>query len=77
MPGGYRWQSADAECPYYKDSNRNSIRCEGLLDADGCSTIQLNYALSRDRAWHEKTYCEKSYRFCPIYAAVMSLKDEG
>lgn len=76
MPGGNRWQSADAECPFYKDSNRNCIRCEGLLDTDG-STVQLNYALPSDREWHETTYCEGAYRYCPIHAAILMLKDEG
>lgn len=71
------WEDADAVCPYYKDNNRGTIRCEGLSLDDG-SSVMLNFSRSGERAWHQSTYCRASCEYCPIYRAINAAKyDEG
>ena len=53
--------SFEAQCPFYKEEERNVIYCEGVTDRS-----RIHNAFSTDAAEYKKRYCFDGWKDCMI-----------
>lgn len=60
-----RYVLIKAVCPYYKTSERTSVRCEGTND----TTLRITFQTKELLREHADSYCCSRWRLCP-YAQI-------
>ncbi len=55
-----RWIDADVVCPYYKASQPNRIRCEGV---EAKSNINLTFEDTKKQAEYMGVYCTNIHNY--------------
>lgn len=53
--------SFEAQCPFYKEEDKNIIYCEGVTD-----NSRIHNAFTCDAEQYKKKYCRKEWEACPI-----------
>ena len=61
----------DVKCPFFVAHNKTEVVCEGFMD--NCRTSQ-KFKLAKDKAFHQKTFCENQYERCEMYCSIMHWK---
>lgn len=64
------YNAKDVICPFYRNNEKKTIQCEGLISLDGIQKFGAEKALKI----HMTKYCNSfNYRFCP-YAKALKQK---
>ena len=58
-------------CPFFRSHNGLEINCEGYTDDMLCSMKYRQPCLKQQQ---QSIYCEKNYRYCEHYNALMMIK---
>lgn len=58
------YRDALIKCPFYKESAKKSISCEGLTED---SIIKLLFNSPKKMVMHCRIFCEHRYKACEIY----------
>lgn len=64
-------RAALVRCPFFRRHSPSEIRCEGVMDG---TSMSINFARTKRKAWYEQTYCEDNYRMCEVYQLLMEHK---
>lgn len=74
MPGRHGFREAYIKCPFYRNYNSDTVRCEGIMDG---TTLGLSFADTKDRCRHMDVFCQtEHFRKCEIYRMVMDARYE-
>lgn len=67
------WRQADIVCPFFRneDEKNKSINCEGIVEG---SVICSRFRSPKKRERQLNIYCERDYRRCEIYQAILKAK---
>ena len=58
-------------CPFFVAHSENEVVCEGLID--GCRSC-MRWKKPGDKAFHQRTFCEKEYTRCEMYCSIVHWK---
>lgn len=62
------WEAASVQCPFYLESGKNSIACEG--HAEGIVTVS-KFRLIQQKDEYMGARCIGDYKGCPVYIEAM------
>lgn len=62
-----------ARCPFYRQSGRKNVMCEGLTDE---FVINLMFVDEESRNRHRRIFCDAAYEKCEIFAVLEAKYDE-
>lgn len=66
-----KWESVNVECPFYRENDDLTIRCEGLTHGE---TVTRRFPRKTARAACMEQVCCGAYRNCPVYRLVSEVK---
>jgi hypothetical protein len=58
------WDDFKAKCPYFRESSKKKIFCEGITD--DCF-LSLTFISEPKRALQRRLFCDAKYENCEIY----------
>ena len=61
-------------CPFFKDYQKHTIRCEGYLEGRNLITT---FEQAEDRSGQMRIFCCEHYEKCEVYRMVMESKYDG
>lgn len=62
------WEAASVACPFYLESYKNSIACEG--HANGIKMIS-KFRQIQQKEEYMGEHCTENYKECPVYIQAM------
>lgn len=63
--------TGDICCPFFIAHGRKEIVCEGLIDG---TRMCCAFEDAEEKTWHQKNYCEKSYKRCEMFCSIRHWK---
>jgi hypothetical protein len=63
------WEAADVQCPFYIESEKTKIKCEGFLEE---STVTLAFRQKTSKEKYMGTFCAGPFQNCSVYQQTMT-----
>lgn len=67
------WVSQNVKCPFYKETDKNNIRCEGFAEG---STNVITFETIKKQDNYRIKFCENDHTSCPYNILMESLYEQ-